>query len=290
MNINLLLSSLPFFSQKTIKVDDCVIGAALDTGKPLMVARFGSVEIKGVLYPRLPWPIQSLVRNKVFTDMANNAGFFSVTEEKLTKFSHLMIEDMGLVDILGCWRFEERFLRKYLIAAKKIDLIAIEPYFSTRPWTEFLIGRKVLVVHPFSTTIENQYAENRTKLFQDQRVLPEFKSLQTVKAVQTIAGNESEFRDWFAALESMKNSIAEKDFDVAIIGCGAYGFPLAAHVKRLGKQAVHLGGATQILFGIRGRRWDADPIISSFYNDSWTRPLASDIPQNSQKVEGGCYW
>ena len=290
MNINALLMSLLGFSKKASTVDDCVIGAALDTGRPLMVARFGSVEIKGVLYPQLPWPIKSLVREKVFTDMANNAGFFSVTEDKLKDFSRLMIRDMALVDILGCWRFEERFLRKYLIAAKKIDLVGLEPYFSSRPWTECLIGRKVLIVHPFNTTIEKQYAENRTKLFQDQRVLPEFKSLQTVKAVQTIAGNKSEFSDWFAALESMKNSIAEKDFDVAIIGCGAYGFPLAAHVKRLGKQAVHLGGATQILFGIRGRRWDAHPIVSGFYNDSWTRPLASDIPQNSQKVEGGCYW
>lgn len=38
------------------------------------------------------------------------------------------------------------------------------------------------------------------------------------------------------------------DFDVAIIGCEAYGFPLAARLKRAGKIVVHMGGATQILF------------------------------------------
>ena len=46
------------------------------------------------------------------------------------------------------------------------------------------------------------------------------------------------------------------DFDVAIIGCGAYGFPLAAKLKQAGKQAIHLAGATQLLFGIKGKRWE----------------------------------
>ena len=31
----------------------------------------------------------------------------------------------------------------------------------------------------------------------------------------------------------MKNEIAAKDFDIALIGCGAYGMPLAAYVKSL---------------------------------------------------------
>lgn len=33
-----------------------------------------------------------------------------------------------------------------------------------------------------------------------------------------------------------------------------YGFPLAAHVKHKGKQAIHLGGTLQLLFGIKGNR------------------------------------
>jgi hypothetical protein len=88
----------------------------------------------------------------------------------------------------------------------------------------------------------------------------------------------------------MKDEVAAKQFDVAIIGCGAYGFPLAAHVKRLGKQAVHLGGATQILFGIRGNRWDKHPAISSLYNEHWVRPDVTEKPSGAEKVEGACYW
>ena len=77
---------------------------------------------------------------------------------------------------------------------------------------------------------------------------------------------------------------------MAIIGAGAYGLPLAAHVKRLGKKAVHLGGATQILFGIRGKRWDEMPFFQKLYNEHWVRPLPSEVPKDYQRVEGGCYW
>ena len=39
---------------------------------------------------------------------------------------------------------------------------------------------------------------------------------------------------------------------------------LAAHVKRLGKRAVHLRGATQILFSIKGKHWEAHDRIAPF--------------------------
>ena len=79
------------------------------------------------------------------------------------------------------------------------------------------------------------------------------------------------------------------DFDIAIIGCGAYGFHLAAHVKRIGKKAVHLGGATQALFGIIGKRWENNK-VSFYINENWIRPLLEEIPENANTVEGGCYW
>ena len=52
--------------------------------------------------------------------------------------------------------------------------------------------------------------------------------------------------------KQMKNQIVKTDFDIAIIGAGAYGFSLAAFIKKIGKKAVHLGGPTQVLFGIKG--------------------------------------
>ena len=117
-------------------------------------------------------------------------------------------------------------------------------------------SKKVLVVHPFTESIKMQY-DKRTLLFGNPDVLPEFKELILVKAIQSIAGNgeSTGFKDWFEALEWMKAEISKHDYDIALIGCGAYGMNLAAHVKREGKIAIHLAGWTQMLFGIYGNRW-----------------------------------
>lgn len=75
--------------------------------------------------------------------------------------------------------------------------------------------------------------------------------------------------------------IEKIDFDVAILGCGVYGVPLSAHIKRMGRQAVYTGGATQIMFGIKGKRW-ADYGI---YNENWVKVFEEDIPLNIDKIE-----
>ena len=129
----------------------------------------------------------------------------------------------------------------------------LEPWFADDPWTQALAGKKVLVIHPFDELIQEQYAK-REQLFPQKNILPEFK-LITLKAVLTIAGSKDErFDTWFDALDYMCSEADKIDFDVAIIGCGAYGYPLAAHIKRSGKIAIHLGGVTQALFGIKGKR------------------------------------
>ena len=258
--------------------------------KPIMIARFGSVEIKAVLYPYLPPFIRSIFRKKIFDSMCQNAGFLPANDLSIRRFSKLMIEDMKLLDILGSWRIEERLLEKYYSKAKRVKLSELEPYLQDSPWSIVLKNKKVLVVHPFSSSIENQYYSKRENLFTNPNVLPEFKTLETIKAVQTIAGQQSEFIDWFDALDHMKSEINKKDFDVAIIGCGAYGFPLAAHVKRMGKKAIHLGGATQILFGVKGKRWVENRNFDEIINEYFVFPNEAERVTNAQSVEGGCYW
>lgn len=93
----------------------------------------------------------------------------------------------------------------------------------------------------------------------------------------------------------MKDEIDHQDYNICLIGAGAYGFPLAAHVKRQGKKAVHLGGSLQLLFGIIGKRWE-NPNYNKHYdyaaliNEYWVRPGAKFQPKNSKKVEEACYW
>lgn len=270
----------------------------LNADKPCMIARFGSTEIKAVLFPKTPWFLKIFIKkmmnydsvHKEFVNMKMLSGFFPSNEVSITKFSSLMYADMKELDILGSWRFEERFLVSHFSKAKIVSLDNLEPYLQENPWSEILKDKKVLVIHPFNKTIESQYYNKRALLFKDPRILPEFKSLQTIKAVQTLAGNKAEFNTWFDALNAMKSEIETKDFDIAIIGAGAYGFPLAAHVKRLGKKAIHLGGPTQMLFGIKGKRWIDSPKFKNIINEHFVVPGDLDKINNASKVEEGCYW
>ena len=174
----------------------------------------------------------------------------------------------------------------------------LDPFWSEVPWTKVLKGKRVLVVHPFAETIQSQYTK-RELFFKNPDILPEFKSLQIIQAVQSIGGESNGFKDWFEALEYMKNEIEKCDFEICLIGCGAYGFPLAAHVKRMGKKAVHIGGYIQLLFGIMGSRWDHDKphyekgtyiYYAGLENKYWVRPNENERPLKTSICEGSCYW
>lgn len=271
--------------------------------EPCMIARFGAFELATIVnYLGIQNTHHSVWKfikgeqeqwwwnKKLMNFMQSNAGFFPTTEENLARFCEMMLEDVKEVDILESWLHGERALSSHL-TCELVTAEVMGPYFLHNPWTRALKGKKVLVVHPFAKSIERQY-QKREYLFTNPDVLPEFE-LKTIKAVQSIGGNTA-YKDWFGALESMKTEINNTDFDICIIGCGAYGFPLAAHVKRIGKRAIHLAGMTQLLFGIWGARWDKDNYSKYDYkallNDHWVRPAANEKPDNAGKVESGCYW
>ena len=279
-----------------------LIREKLLSDKPCMIARFGSVELQAVVDYLFPPTVKNAFRfvngeipswgyaPSTKRTMRINAGFFPATKPMLNRFGQLMLECMPLVDMLGSWRQEETVVMSYMPKVIFVPLYALEPYYFDNPWTPALEGKKVLVVHPFEDTIKKQHETCYEQLFADKRLTPNFE-LQTLKAVQSIAGNQPDgFDDWFQALEWMKTEIDRRDFDIAIIGCGAYGFPLAAHIKQIGKKAVHLGGAVQYLFGIRSNASDNNKDLASFINEKWVRPSQSETPKGIEKVENSRYW
>jgi hypothetical protein len=229
----------------------------------------------------------------VVTNMSTGPGFFPADPDSLDAFARLYLETVADSDVLGVWfnDFEDEICNRYASGADLVELGCLEPFHYAEPWSEQLEGKRVLVIHPFAESIQRQYSDKRELLFANPKILPEFE-LKTLKAVQSIAGTYTEFVTWFDAYQSMCDAMQQVDFDIAIIGAGAYGLPLASFAKRLGRQVVHLGGVTQILFGIKGRRWEtayADTTAKMF-NEHWVRPLPSETPQQYQSVEDGCYW
>lgn len=273
----------------------------------LMLSKFGTVELSNIVachFERQRWSrnyFQDVMHYDASYNLAgtmrglcSNAGFFPYNVQLGYKFYERMLNDMPMIDVLASYIYQEKHVSQFLTGVKKrVNLNGFyAPFLWERPWSQALQGKRVLVVHPFVESIRNQYENNRTKIWANPDVLPEFKELLTLKAVQSIAdAKELPYKDWFEALKYMEDEISKLEFDVAIIGCGAYGMCLAAHVKRMGKIAVHLAGWTQMLFGVYGNRWIKDqPEYSKFVNEYWIRPNEKERPQGAEKVEGGCYW
>ncbi len=269
-----------------------LISSYLLSDKPVLMSRFGTVELETVRQY-----LKHQKRKEIFDPfqkeyMEISPGFFPVDDYNMTKFACEQIEVTKKVDIMSVRRekFEEEMCLRYLPEnSKLVDINSLSsPMNYSRPWSKHLAGKKVLVIHPFENSIRKQYAK-RDLLFKNPEVLPEFELL-TYKPVQGIADSKKDlpFETWFDALDYMKNDISKIDYDVAIIGAGAYGMFLGAFCKDMGKKAIHIGGATQILFGIKGKRWDS----CGYYNEHWIRPSADETPKGVEKLEHGtfAYW
>ena len=285
----------------------------LSPGKPAMIARFGGCELytlanylgvkKGF---RGSWDFIRARQDQWWwmksrmDAIVTYSGFFPEEEWAIVKYSELLLDDMKYLDVLASFNSREYLFEQYLKDIPKLYLLLLEPWFAKEPWTRLLEGKKVLVVHPFAELIESQYHNKRGLLFPGTQILPEFE-LRTVKAVQSLGGVANGFASWFDALEWMEKEMDKTDYDIALIGCGAYGFHLAAHAKRTGHQGVHLGGVLLLLFGIKGNRWE-DPEYGvpeigiprgwyqHLFNDAWVKPGRQDRPANADEVEGACYW
>ena len=266
----------------------------ITSNQPFMASRYGQVELEtmAAVYEYINGGNDRKL-NRVINkgDIFNNAGFFPKKRENVIESGKMMLECSTEIDMLGVWYipYEEYFTSLLAPKATLTFLRTFEPWNEITPWTCELSEKNVLVIHPFNKTINGQYLI-REKLFNNDEILPKF-NLITYPAVQTIAGNiDPRFSTWFEALDMMFDDCMKINFDIAILGCGAYGLPLAYKLKKAGKQVVHIGGATQLLFGIKGSRWDNHPVVSKLYNKYWVRPDKSEIPQNAQRVENKCYW
>lgn len=221
-----------------------------------------------------------------------NGGLYPLTKKIISYYAKSINE--GLIN---CDYFAYSCPSAYNIQNNAVNKIRIdgnihnrslEPFYFDDPWSKYLEGKKVLVIHPFTKSIETQY-NIKDKLFTNKKILPNF-DLKTLKSIQTSAGSESPYDSWVESLDYMLNEIKKYAFDIALLGCGCYDIPISDKIKNMGKQSIIIGGGLQILFGIKGKRWDRHSVISKLYNENWVRPSEEETPIKFNSVEGGCYW
>lgn len=227
-------------------------------------------------------------------EIYNNAGVYPQTEQARIDFINEIVNILPNIDSLALWSmfnqdFESRFIKKYSPQCELIDLQCIEPFYSGSPWSEHLENKNVLVISPFTETIKQQY-KKRNLIWRDPRVLPSFNLITLKHPHSPGIDKPSEYTSWLNMVRHFKVMMDTIDYDVVLTGTGASSLPLIAHARSRGKKGVHLGGPLQLLFGIKGSRWDNGPIGNHLYNEHWIRPSIDEMPIKYKTIEGGCYW
>ncbi len=227
-------------------------------------------------------------------EIYENAGVFPQDEKSRIEFIEEISKSLPHINSLASWSsfnrdFEYNIIKSYNPKSVLIDLQSLEPFYSGSPWTEHLHGKRVLVISPFTETIKTQY-NRRSEIWTDKRLLPDF-TLLTIKHQHSPGIDiQSKYSSWLEMISDIKVQMDNINYDVLLIGAGASSLPLIAHAKQKGKKGIHLGGPLQLLFGIRGERWDKSNIGKFFYNDSWVHPSNEETPALYKNIEGGCYW
>jgi hypothetical protein len=191
---------------------------------------------------------------------------------------------MGVMGYTG----EPDVLLNHATHARLISLKALDPWYFDAPWSRQLAGKRVTVVSPFARTIATQY-QRRAEIWPGRDVLPEFQ-LRTVSMPLSPGLVKPEEANWEERLERVKTAVEAEPYDVLLVGAGGISLLLAAHAKQTGRVGFHMGGPTQVLFGIRGRRWDNEEFFQKAMTPAWTRPSGEEAPPAAQQIERGCYW
>lgn len=278
------LGKMPPSDEKANKL----IYNSIKSGKPFALCRLGSAEFTLMQFYD---EYEMFHLNRLHK--SNMYSLFHEDINEIERWVNLTKKDFQDVDILGY--FEDHPIEEYIVScyykSKLIRLEQIETILYDVPWTMALKGKKVLVISPFVETIKEQYPK-MDKIYAGHKMLPEFE-LKTLKSVWFSGSREDDdFDTWFDALNYLYEEAMKIDFDVALLSCGTFGFDLACMFKRAGKQAIQYGGALQVLFGIRGARWDNYPPYSKYYNEHWVRAPKAEAPGKGfrNKLDGGCYW
>ena len=263
----------------------------VEAGAPASVGKIGASELK-VLNQYISAP-QAGIRydDMVKEEILVHSGVFPTDDDFLDRYAAAMLTALSAVDLLAVWYNpgERQVVDRACRSATFCELTGLEAYYFPDPWTSALRGKRVLVISPFVDSIQTQYLCRSSVWRAQPDVLPDFE-LITLGCPQSPALVPSTDKNWFEVFDRLQHSVAKLDFDVALIGAGALSIPMCATIKASGRIAIHLGGQTQILFGIKGRRWDSHPVISKMFNEHWTRTLPHESPPDRNKIENGAYW
>lgn len=231
-------------------------------------------------------------------------GVFPTHATFLHEFAQFYTKHIQQIDILGLFQAdqEEKIIKENELKAQFIPYQFTEPDRSIPAiekncYLPFFEGKKLLFISPFAdllksratkATFESVWSNIHKMWFWPSEV----DAYEIPYSYVTSVNTHKQYTNSMTLFDSICTNIKEVDFDVAFIGAGALGLPIAAHLKNQGKIAISLGGHLQVLFGIGGGRWSKDEFWTTNYiNEHWIEMPKKYHPENkSILTDNGAYW
>ena len=295
------------------------LASIVATKKPFFIGRNGTIEVETLFF----WSIARRTTNssreyppRIVDQIQRNAGVFPATDSSIDAWCEAYTSALCQVDAMAAGWYKpvaaaegsllSEFAHHTLV---RTPLRSLEPYYVApeHRWTRWLSGKKVCVVSSFAETASRQvWGGHMDAVWKGVAgtdisgvgcgIFPpdiDWSFIRTGYAPTTAmgyAGWPADVHTWQDAVRYVVSQVKSYQPDVALIGCGALGMLIAAELHAAGISAFVLGGAVQVLFGIKGQRWATHDVISNFWNDAWRWPAADEVPGGARYVEGGCYW
>lgn len=260
----------------------------------MLVGRVGATELSLINGQRgLARTLLAPMRAKV------NAGIWPPIPSQLRRFREVYVQSFADASIVAAWGEsalvgEADFIRRAAPHARTIPLASLDPVLiaarGETPWSASLTDATVGVISSFAELIDQQFQRRELLFPSGVTVLPKCRLL-TMAPPQTQALNVSR-RSWSYLFEQAKKEAVRRFViaEIVLVSSGSYGMPLAAALADEGIKTIYVGGCLQLLFGIRGRRWQDQPEFRPLMTSAWVTPAPRTVPRGARLIEGGAYW
>jgi hypothetical protein len=280
------------------------VGEALARGDGFAAGKLGVTERSILRYPLVLADEADRRRVSAFEQAlryraSGAAGLFPATPGFLRRFAEAFAADVRALDAIGLFPHEEPLASQFELLASHgargqvMDFLDQEPDRShpadeSRCYLPHLRGRRLLLVSGFGDLLGRRANRETFEAVWSKTGKPWFHPAR-VEALEIPLGwsatTQASYTTSLDLLGEIMGRLAELDFDVALIGGGGLGIPLAAAVKRQGRAAISLGGHIQVLFGVKGERWNGSAWWRErYFNDAWI-----DLPDRYRPEPGRTY-